>query len=54
MQKLIAGVNAKLGTGEEMKAEVNAEVNKIIAIAKEFLQKYPTSKDFLLQSLTNL
>jgi hypothetical protein len=50
MEKLIAGVNAKLGTGEEMKTEVN----KIIAIAKEFLQKYPTSKDFLLQSLTSI
>ena len=44
---LIAGVNAKLGTGEEM----NTEVNKIIEIAKAFLQKYPNSKDFLLQSV---
>jgi hypothetical protein len=49
MEKLISGVNAKLGTGEEMKTEVN----KIIEIAKEFLQKYPTSKDFLLQSVTH-
>jgi hypothetical protein len=43
MEKLIDGVNAKLGT---------EEVDKIIAIAKAFLQKNPTYKDFLLQSLT--
>jgi len=43
MKKLIAGINAKLGT---------EEVNKIIEIAKGFLQKYPASKDFLLQSVT--
>jgi hypothetical protein len=45
MKALIAGVKTKL---------VEEEANKIIAIAKEFLQKNPTSKDFFLQSLTNL
>jgi len=44
MKKLIADVETKL---------VEEEANKIIAIAKEFLQKYPASKDFLLQSLTH-
>jgi len=45
MEALIDGVKTKL---------VEEEANKIIKIAQEFLQKNPTSKDFLLQSLTNL
>ena len=44
MEALIAGVYAKL---------VKEEADKIIQIAKEFLQKNPTYKDFLLQSLTH-
>jgi len=39
MGELIAGVNAKLGT---------EEVNKIIEIAKEYLEKNPNSKELLL------
>lgn len=52
MEKLIAGLNAKLGIEEVDKTK--EEVNKIIEIAKEFLQKNPTYRDFLLQSLTSI